>query len=143
MADEIIVEFSSDNVVVYSTHISGDLITIQFYVSLPEGARRPEDAATTHVLPLATLQQVFSDNGDVIKGYTLSSSLLDTISSSDQSKWRDLFFGGGGAVVTVGFVLLCLSFAAYKWKQKKRQVSHEHLVSHELLVSCDHCIHFL
>ena len=116
-----ILEFTSEDIIVYSTHESSDnSITIRLYVTLPEEASK--DTATTRVLPLATLQQVFVENGDIIKGYTLSSSLLAAISSPAQSKWKH-FFGGGAAVVTFVFILtflLCLGFAAYKWKQKKR-----------------------
>ena len=118
-------EFSSEDIVVYSIHVSGDSISIQLYINLPEEASKPEGAATTHVLPLATLQQVFIENGDIIKGYTLSSSLLAATGSSGKSKWT-YFFEGGAVVVSFGFVLtflFCLSFAGYKWKQKKRQVT--------------------
>ena len=119
-------EFSSQEIVVYSTKASADSVAIQLYVRLPDGASRPEDAATTQVLPLPTLQQVFDDDGDIIMGYTLSSSLAAAVAgSSDQSKWKHLFFGGGTAVIIFGFILtvfLCFIYAVYKWKQKKRQV---------------------
>lgn len=121
-----VVDFSNENIVVCSTHASDDSLAIQLYVSLPEGASKPENAATSHVLPLATLEEVFTENGDVIMGYTLSSSLATTATSSDGSKWKDLFLGGGVALVTSGFILtfgLCLGLLAYKWKQKKRQVA--------------------
>lgn len=125
LAYERITEFSSENIVIYSTHTSADSVSIQLYINLPEEARRAEGAATTHTLPLATLQQVFIESGDIITAYTLSSSLFAAISSSGQSKWIH-FFGGGAAVVAFGCILtclLCLGLAVYKWKQKKRQVT--------------------
>lgn len=125
-------EFTNENIVLQSESVSNDSLAIQFYVSLPEEASKPEDAATTHVLPLATLEEVFTENGDIIKGYTLSSSLAAAnsnssgttpVNSSGESKWKHLFFGGGGAVVLFGFILafvLCLGLVVYKWKQKRR-----------------------
>lgn len=127
-----VAEFTNENIVLQSESVSNDSLTIQFYVSLPEEVSKPEDAATTHVLPLATLEEVFTENGDIIKGYTLSSSLAAAnsnssvatpVDSSGESKWKHLFFGGGGAVVLFGFILtfvLCLGLVVYKWKQKKR-----------------------
>ena len=131
LAHESIIEFSSEDIVIYSTHVSVDSISIQLYVNLPEEASRAEGAATAHVLPLDTLQQVFIESGDIITAYTLSSSLFaDTSCSSGESKWTH-FFGGGAAVVAFGCILtflLCLGLAAYKWKQKKRQVTvHNHV----------------
>ena len=79
-------EFSSEDIVMYSTNASADSVAVQLHVSLPEGASRP-DATTAHVLPLSTLQQVFDDSGDIIMGYTLSCSLTAAVAgSSDQSK---------------------------------------------------------
>ena len=117
-----VVEFSIENVVVFSTDPSGDSLMIQLYISLPGGASKPDDAATAHVLPLATLEEVFTENGDIISGYTLSSSLAGAASGG--SKWQDLFLGGG-AVIIFGVILtlvLCLGLVAYKWNKKKRQV---------------------
>lgn len=123
--ESFIVQFSNKDVVVCSTQVLDDSLMIRLYVSLPEGAIKPDTAATTHVLPLATLEEVFTENGDIIRGYTLSSSLAASI-SSDTSKWKDLFLGGGAAVIAFGFILtsvLCLGLVGYKWKQKKRQVT--------------------
>ena len=119
------VEFGTENVIVCATNASGDSLMIQLYVSLPGGATKPEDAATAHVLPLATLEEIFTENGDIISGYTLSSSLASAAISSDGSKWKDLFLGGG-AVIGFGFMLalvLCLGLVAYKWNKKKRQAA--------------------
>lgn len=121
-------EFSNKNIVImYPECISNDSLIVQFYVSLPEGASKPEGAATTHVLPLATLRQVFVENGDIIEGYTSSFLLPVANISSDGSPWKHLLFGV--AVVIFGFILtflLCIGVAVYRWKQKKRQVTYIH-----------------
>lgn len=125
-----VVEFSIENIVVCATNPSGDSLMIQLYVSLPGGASKPDNAATAHVLPLATLEEVFTENGDIISGYTLSSSLASAV--SDGSRWKDLFLTiGGGAVITLGVILtlvLCLGLVAYRWNKKKRQVPASSLV---------------
>ena len=118
-------EFSSEDIVVVHTGQtpSNDSLTIQFYVMLPEGASNPEEAVTTHVLPSTTLEEVFIENGDIIRSYTLSSPLaaMNTqVNSPGGSKW---LFGGAAAMITFGLFTLCLALVVYKWKHKKRQVT--------------------
>ena len=119
-------EFSNTSVVVHSKNesASNHTLTVQLSVDLPEGASRPEGAVTTHVLPQPALEQVFSEDGDLIIGYTASQQPEESSAATSTSEplWLPIVLGSVGSFVLVIVVsgVLCVGVMVYKKKQKKQ-----------------------
>lgn len=115
-------KFSNTSVVVHSKNesTSNHTLTVQISVDLPEGASRPEGALTTHVLPQPALEQVFNEDGDLIKEYTASTVVAET--SDSKPLWIPIVVGIVGSVVLVAAIsaVLCFSVILYKNKWRKQ-----------------------